>query len=289
MPLGIWRTHEEAHQARVDELTRGHRTRRRQHVRHPVEDFLFHYYSHSPARLRRWHPGAGVLLEGAAGMPRAGWRFNVTEGDGVRLDLAAFLDARGATVAFVRELLTRTAGRPPHLGCFGLHEWAMVHRLDEDEVRHRGWPLRLGSRGTDEVVESHQIRCTHYDAFRFFTPAAVPRNQVRPTRASQVDLEQPGCLHAGMDVYKWCYKLDPLVPSELTLAAFELALQIRRLDMAASPYDLTALGIEPVPIETTAGKAAYVTAQRDFAAHSTALRQRLIAVCESASSATTGS
>ena len=45
----------------------------------------------------------------------------------------------------------------------------MVYRLEEDEVRHAGWPLRLGAAGTDEVVEAHQIRCSHYDAFRFYT------------------------------------------------------------------------------------------------------------------------
>ena len=32
--------------------------------------------------------------------------------------------------------------------------------------------------------------------------------------------------------------------------------------MRASPYDLTELGYQPVPIETAAGKAEYVAAQR---------------------------
>lgn len=79
----------------------------------------------------------------------------------------------------------------------------MVYGVDQDEVRHERWPLRLGSDGTDEVVRSHQLRCTHFDAVRFFTPQAIPLNAVQPTRDEQLDLEQPGCLHAGMDVYKW--------------------------------------------------------------------------------------
>ena len=51
-----------------------------------------------------------------------------------------------------------------------------------------------------------------------------------------------------------------------------------RLDMAASPYDCAALGLEPVKVETPEGRAAYVRAQREFAEESTALRARLLAV-----------
>ena len=103
------------------------------------------------------------------------------------------------------------AARPGQFGCFGLHEWAMVYRTPEH--RHEV-PLRLGQAGTDAVVEQGELRCTHIDAFRFFTPEAVPRNRLAPTRESQPHLEQPGCLHAGMDVYKWAMKLGPLVPGE---------------------------------------------------------------------------
>jgi hypothetical protein len=137
-------------------------------------------------------------------------------------------------------------------------------------------PLRLGAAGTDAVVESHRIRCSHFDAYRFFTDAAAPRNAVTPTRARQVDLEQPGCLHAGMDLYKWADKLGPLVPGELLLDAFTLARDIRVLDMRASPYDLAAHGHEPVRIETPEGKAEYTTAQRAFAERGAAIRTRLL-------------
>ena len=136
----------------------------------------------------------------------------------------------------------------------------MVYREGDDEHRHP-LPLRLGSAGTDAVVESHKIRCTHFDAYRFFTPEAVERNTLRPTRANQVDMEQPGCLHAGMDVYKWATKLGPVVPGELLLDCFELARDIRTLDMQASPYDVTSYGLEPVTIETPDGKASYAAAR----------------------------
>ena len=119
----------------------------------------------------------------------------------------------------------------------------MVYRLDPSDVRHAGWPLRLGAAGTDAVVDSHQIACSHFDAHRFFTPEAAPLNALTPTRESQTALEQPGCLHAGMDLYKWAHKLVPAVPSDLVLDCFELARDIRTLDMRAAPYDLRELGL----------------------------------------------
>ncbi len=68
----------------------------------------------------------------------------------------------------------------------------------------------------------------------------------------------------------------PAVGSDLALDAFELAREIRELDMRASPYDLRALGYEPVRIETPEGKAQYVEEQRRFSERSQALRARLV-------------
>ncbi|MEO3935828.1 3-methyladenine DNA glycosylase [Dermatophilaceae bacterium Soc4.6] len=279
-PQEQWRPDEAAHAARVDDATCAHRTRRSDGRAHPVEDFLFTYYNHKPSHLRRWHPGVGVALAGACADERATWRFMRVDGDTVTLDTDAFLAVRGASVGFVRELLGRTLGRPAHLGCFGLHEWAMAYRLRPDEQRHADWPLRLGAEGTDAVVESHPVTCSHIDAYRFFTPEAVPLNTLRPTRETQAAMEQPGCLHAGMDVYKWAYKLTPAVPSDLVMDCFDLAREIRELDMRAAPYDLSELGYAPVRIETREGRAAYVAAQRAFAERSNALRRRLLVVCD---------
>jgi hypothetical protein len=210
--------------------------------------------------------------------PHSTWRWYTRDDDGaVRLDLHALLADRGDTVRFVHRLLTATAVRPAFTGCFGLHEWAMVYRADE---RRHGLPLRLGQRGTDAVVEAHPVRCTHFDAFRFFTPAARPRNRLQPTRATQIDLEQPGCLHASMDLHKWSLKLGPAVPGELALDCFELARDVRELDMQASPYDLSAYGLAPVEIETAGGKAEYVRRQREFSDRAAGLRAALVDVCE---------
>jgi hypothetical protein len=270
-----WRARRAAHHSRVDGWLAPHLARRRRGVKHPVEDFLFTYYSHRPAQLRRWHPGPGVVL--ADGSLDDFGRDYVATPDGVTLDTAAVRTRRAESLTWIRDLLAATASRPPHLGCFGLHEWAMVYRLRDDEVRHEAWPLRLSPAATAAVVEERGVRCSHFDAFRFFTPPARPLNVLSPTRERQPALEQPGCLHANMDLYKWAYKLSPLVPSELVADAFALARDIRTLDMRASPYDLSALGYEPVRIETPAGRARYAAEQRAFVERAAPLRARLIA------------
>nr|WP_203433506.1 3-methyladenine DNA glycosylase [Jiangella asiatica] len=272
-----WKARAAAHQARVDALVGAHLERRRAGRGHPVHDFLFTYYSHKPSHLRRWHPGVGVTLQGAA--PHKDWSGYVEGPDGVRVGPRLVRRRRG-TVEWVRELLAATAARPAHTGCFGLHEWAMVYRTRPGDVRHEAYQLRLGHAGTDAVVEAHQLRCSHFDAFRFFTADARPRNALTPTRELQPALEQPGCLHANMDLYRHAYKLTPLVPSELVADAFELAARIRELDMRASPYDLSGLGYEPVRIETTEGKRQYVERQRAFAAEAARLRDRLLTVID---------
>jgi hypothetical protein len=284
-----WLPRATAHAERVDTWVQPHLERHRRGVRHPVHDFLFTYYSQSPAALGRWHPGYGVTLLDAPEyadlkgygpiVPRGKHRSEAEEGaKHVGLSVTDdFLRSQAPVIESIRKLLVATASRPATLGCFGLHEWAMVYR--DRETRH-AVPLRLGPDGTDEVVEAHQIRCTHFDAFRFFTPAAVGRNRLRPTRATQPELEQPGCLHAGMDLYKWAYKLSPATPGELVVDCLELAADIRELDMRASPYDLSGHGYEPVRIETPEGKADYVAAQRRFAERGARLRARLLDVSD---------
>jgi hypothetical protein len=194
------------------------------------------------------------------------------------------LEKRSGLVRSTLALLHATAARAPALGCFGLHEWAMVHRVDE--TRHPV-PLRLGAAATDEVVESQRVSCSHFDAFRFFTPSAAPLNRLQPGRDDRPAYEQPGCLHATMDLYKHAFRLWPLVGSDLVADCFELAWAVRIVDMRAAPYDLTGLvldphGVEwtPIRIETRAGRREYAGHQRAFSGRGQALRQRLIAECE---------
>ncbi len=269
-----WRERAVRHSERAEPFVAGRRERRARGEKHPVDDFLFEYYGYSPARLSRWHPGAGVLLGGDASDYAALGAYT-TYAAGVGADLNR-LAGRREGMEWIRGLLTMTATRPARTDCFGLHEWAMVYRQPPGEVRH-DWPLRLGAGGTDAVVEAHQLRCTHIDAYRFFTPPAAPLNSLTPTRATQRTLEQPGCLHANMDLYKWASKLAPYGDSDLLLDCFALARDVRELDMRAAPYDLSGLGYEPVRIETADGKAEYVRLQRAHAERAAVLRARLLA------------
>lgn len=269
-----WEPRASAHARRADAATAGHRERAPRHEKHPVEDFLYEYYETRPMRLRRWHPGIGIALLDAPG--HASSRYYVTKEGAAFVDADAFWAARGRTIDYVESLLRATDSRPARLGCFGLHEWAMVYRADEK--RHTV-PLRLGAAATDRVVEEHKIVCTHIDAFRFFTPEAAPLNAVQLTRETQAANEQPGCLHANMDLYKWASKLAPAVSSDLIMDAFELAMSVRYLDMRASPYDVATLGLEPVRIETVEGKRDYAERQAGFAQTAARIRERLIDAC----------
>ena len=271
-----WRARQAAHRDRVDAWLRPFLRRRERGEKHPVEDFLFTYYPHRPARLRRWHPGAGVGLAGADEHLTYGGYGRYGAGV-VTADPAHLPPARLAGFARTADLLRRTSSRPAHLGCFGLHEWAMVYRIPPGEVRHAAHPLRLPSAAIDALVDSLPVNCTHFDAYRFFTPAARPLNRLTPTRAGQPDLEQPGCLHANMDLYKWAYRAEPYLRSELVADCFALARDIRAVDMRASPYDLAELGYPPIAIETPAGRAEYAAAQRGFAERARPLRLALLA------------
>jgi hypothetical protein len=272
---GEWTSYATGHQQRVDALLAGHLERRSRREPHPVEDFLFTYYPTRPNQLRIWHPGPGIrLLEASEYDGRRGYTYV----DGAATLDPAEVSRRADSIRWIRRLLAATLDRQPQFGCFGMHEWAMVYRTSA--VRHEKWPLRLGTAGTDQVVESHKIACSHFDAFRFFTSPARPLNVMQPTRESQPTLEQGGCLHANMDLYKWASKLMPFTPSALVLDCFELARDIRTLDMRASPYDLSGLGYPAVAIETPAGKAEYAAAQRTFAHRARPLREQLVALCD---------
>ena len=273
-----WQDRRRAHEQRVAAWTKPHRERAGRGEKHPVYDFLFEYYRFRPSWLERWHPGPDVFLQGATARDYLRWpEYHETE-HGVGLNLPAFPPHRRESLAWMVNLLRLTAERPPQFACYGLHEWAMVYRQTPDEVRHNAWPLRFPPEELARIVEAQPVRCSHYDAFRFFTAPARPLNKVQPTRAETPAFEQRGCLHANMDLYKWAFKFAPFTPGELVADCFALARDIRELDMRASPYDLAALGFAPVRIEMPEGRAEYETHQRDFAERSQPLRARLLAV-----------
>jgi hypothetical protein len=273
IPREVWLVERERDLARIRPWVEARLRRQSRNEKHPVHDFLFEYYEFRPGRLLRWSPGFEVFLEGATRRD-IHWPDFISGDSGLLLPAAAFPEHRISYLNWAIEYLETTIDREPSFGCMGIHEWAMVYR--DPGVRHPQVPLRLSRAETDAVVESQGVRCTHFDAYRFFSRAAAPLNRWELTRAATTEHDQPGCIHATMDLYRFAYKIAPFTPSGLILDAFDLALRAREIDMRASPYDLTAFGYAPVKIETPEGRAEYVDCQRDLYTLAQQLRRRLI-------------
>lgn len=277
-----WQHRAKAYLQEVTHWTVPFRKRRRKGNSHPVDDFLFVYYRYSSGQLEHWHPGASVRLECPGGVPN---HFSAkhyrTRGETVFADPVLIDTKSRARLEWTVDMLRQTESRKGNFSCLGLHEWAMVYR--GQEVRHeKTTPLRLPQSEIDAIVESRPLTCTHFDAFRFYAIDAKPLNKVEPTLESRPDLEQPGCIHANMDLYKWAFKSMPWIGSDLLLRCFRLALFAREIDMRASPYDLSSYGeFDPILIETSEGRSRYERLQREVANRATPLRRELIEQIES--------
>jgi hypothetical protein len=60
-----------------------------------------------------------------------------------------------------------------------------------------------------------------------------------------------------MDLLKLCLRLSPFCDAVLLQRVLEISLAARKLDIAASPYDLSSYGVDAVPVETSEGRAQY--------------------------------
>lgn len=250
----------------LEKRSRGHKN--------PIMDFLFEYYSFAPARLQEWSPGFGVAISDSTPDHLPNGDLFTRTADGVTLDPEAFPADRLDAARWIRQLLHNTQQQSPFFGCHGLHEWAMVYRADN--IRHERVPLRMDEDELAAFVESQPIACTHFDAFRFFTSEARPMNTFHPSHEQMPDLEQPGCIHTNMDVYRWAFKFYPWIPSDLIADAFLNACYARKIDMRASPYDLREYGLEPIRIQTKEGREQYRGLQRKIFEEAKPLRERLL-------------
>ena len=180
----------------------------------------------------------------------------------------------------IHALLVATAARPAHFGCFGMHEWAMVYRVAEDEPRHPAYPLRLGQDGTDGWSSrigspariSTLIGSSPSPPGRRNIPAARPR---RPAgvRATGVSARRHGPLQARLPA-------RAVIPSELSRTASRSPATSASSTCGRRPMTSVDLGFEPVRVETAEGKRVYAAAQAGFAERGAPLRQRLIVACE---------
>ncbi|MCW9706000.1 3-methyladenine DNA glycosylase [Fodinibius salsisoli] len=268
-----WKQEKNEHERLIAKQIDDYLDRRSQQQKDPVMDFLFEYYAFRPAHLKRWSPGLGTLLQDGGSYD---WRFDEMEpiGEDSFLDITHFPDDRISALQWILTVLENSLHRKPSFGCFGMHEWAMVYKADR--IRHNHLSLRMEMDELAEFVESRPLVCTHFDAFRFFTDEAKPYNKFELNRNNFHEMEQPGCLHTNMDLYKWSFKMYPWISSSTIRRAFELAVQTRVMDMKASPYDLREQGLEPIRIETEEGRLEYVEKQRAIHQKSQPIRQQLI-------------
>jgi len=128
------------------------------------------------------------------------------------------------------------------------------------------------------------IKCSHFDAFRFFHPSAQPLNSVKDLSRQEQDLkEQPGCIHANMDLFKFAYMLYPFLSADLLEEALRIAVAARRVDMRGSPYDVKKY-LEPeenvLAVETSQGRREYAVEQEKVYAKAVKTRVKLIEAYE---------
>ena len=98
------------------------------------------------------------------------------------------------------------------------------------------------------------------------------------TRGDLEKLEQPGCVHSNMDLFKYAYQLYPLLPSTLLVETLQLALAARMIDMRASPYDVSGFDgcKDPLMVETMEGRRRYALEQEALFRKAMPLRRKLI-------------
>lgn len=277
-PEESWLSIKREHESLLIPILDPYLEKRSRQLKDPVLDFLFEYYPFRPAHLKRWSPGIGRSLQFSNPDTLPEISELTIDNSSAYLNPVLLSQKRVRSAQWIVKMLKSSSQKKPLFGCFGMHEWAMVYRAEN--VRHEQIPLRLSDKEVEEIVESRPLLCTHFDAFRFFTDRAKPMNKNVLDRDNFEEMEQPGCIHTNMDLYKWSFKLYPWISGELLGEAFLNAVEARKIDMQASPYDVRSFGLEPIRIETEDGRLEYAKKQMEIYQLSVPIRNRLISELE---------
>ena len=198
---------------------------------HPIYNFMHTYYRYSAEELKLFTPGANspldvlsptdsVLLHPlfqhsvssrASSSSSAVPPLAAPPASTVEYRFPKTLSPEGRfgwiQMAKARDVLKSAASlNPPNFGCFGLHEWAMLYK--GAAPKQPGLGLRVSQSTIDAMVEGG-VKCSHYDAFRFFHQDAKQFNAVSLVRETQASFEQAACIHVTMDLFKWSHKIYP--------------------------------------------------------------------------------
>ena len=271
---------------------------------HPIYNFLHTYYDFSVKELTHFSPGINCLLEDVQEQditndilhPKFLTQLQVESTEPEKslsyyslqkltehsLESSAGSRYRRRHLEFNRDDLQNTLNKQPFFGCFGFHEWAMLYsgRRDPSQSKpHQKLKLRVPQETIDKLVETQGVlKCTHYDAWRFFRFESRDWNSITPiTREQQPQYEQPACIHANMDLFRYAAQIYPMIPSSLLLDALRVAIHARTIDIRASPYDATAFTEceQPICVETPEGRREYFLEQEKLYQRAKEVRQQL--------------
>ena len=266
---------------------------------HPIYNFLHSYYRYSITELKLYSPGVGnYIFDNVTHSGQYLLHPLVTPIDmndescskyALQLTPTVIKSKRYNmnTISRSKDILESTIHKNPYFSCYGMHEWAMLYssrssqEIDPSSRHQSKLKLRVSQKIIDDAVESKVLTCTHYDAWRFFNPSAQPMNVINPlTRQNQLEHEQPGCIHATMDLFKYAHQLYPYVSSEILRETIQIALNARKIDMRASPYDVSHIeGCEiPICVETNEGKLLYAKEQMSLYNTSMPIRKKLFQI-----------
>lgn len=195
---------------------------------HPIYNFIFVYFFFNRKILFQYSPGIHVEIEGvhdSQELMSINLAPELQSVSSQRNFLAISSNEKKISKKFLQRtlhLLKSIQSKLPSFWCFGLHEWAMQYNSIQQTSTKNSTFQSLPLRVTQQQIESllnpprHEnqysvprLRCTHYDAIRFFTPSSVPLNAVSPspTRLTVDQFDQPGCIHVNMDLFKYIHTI----------------------------------------------------------------------------------
>lgn len=216
VPKGIWAADVLLCKERVNFLLQGDLYKDPRHPIYNF--IFTYYFSMNAKCLTHYSPGLDVALADAvtasSDLPLApcSWTNCYNEYGTYLLDSSkiVFTKPKLKAMAKVLKLLETIDSRPPSLRCYGLHEWAMLYtrtsensssppHLSSLSATELGPATALGSaspvskfqnlklRVSEDTLRKvlkpegsimSPLRCTHYDAIRFFTPDAKELNSI---------------------------------------------------------------------------------------------------------------
>jgi hypothetical protein len=193
---------------------------------HPIYNFIFVYFFFNQKILFQYSPGMNTTIELDQDYDKL-FSLNLAPElqpiEAQSKTLAISFSEKKISKKFLQrtlQILKSVQSKLPSFWCFGLHEWAMQYHSSQlapspstKSSSFQSLPLRVSPEQIESLINPPssaiqppipRLRCTHFDAIRFFTPSSLPLNVISPTptRNTVDQFDQPGCIHVNMDLFK---------------------------------------------------------------------------------------